>query len=282
MRKRSHSIWTASRENGKASRQSQETNRQRALRASKKNVRACFLVPSLPSVHHANDIRMNGGTYTRTRMHSHAHAPTRADEVNEIAESQWRAIAKLTHTRTRGHTHIRAAKITEKRPPETDDEQLQKGHNYTVIHVHRVAAKINEITVPRWRGTTNKNTNSQAHSYRETDTSALACTHKQMSCQNERRFGFRCNAKFYSSQSWDHTPELSQMLSYSWIFHQSNKKIFLFLFQVPWKKWCWKETLKQGSHALNIFKTTKFWSNDGCKMISISWYCLRFFVALLQ
>ena len=132
MRKRSHSIWTASRENGKASRQSQETNRQRALRASKNNVRACFLVPYLPSVHHANDIRMNWGTYTRTRMHSHAHAPTRADEVNEIAESRCRAIAKRTHTRTRAHTHVQPKFKKSGRPkPMTSNSRKD-----TIVHSH--------------------------------------------------------------------------------------------------------------------------------------------------
>ena len=121
MRKRSHSIWTASCESRKACRQSHEANCRSALRASKKNVRVCFLVPcSFSAVRHAflkstrkrlvlvaNGIRMNGGTYTHTRTRMHSHVPTRADEFNEIAESQCQAIAKhtYTHVHPRSHTH---------------------------------------------------------------------------------------------------------------------------------------------------------------------------------
>jgi len=65
-----------------------------------------------------------------------------------------------THTQTsarasmRAHEDKRAAKITEKRPPDADEEQQQKGPNYTVkhithVHVHKSAAEINELTVPR-------------------------------------------------------------------------------------------------------------------------------------
>ena len=56
-----------------------------------------------------------------------------------------------THTCTRAYTHKRAAKITEKRQSNADDEQQQKGLNYTVIQVHKYksAAEISEIAVPR-------------------------------------------------------------------------------------------------------------------------------------
>ena len=48
-------------------------------------------------------------THTCSRMHSHTHASTRADEINKIAESQWRAVAKHTHIHApaRTHTHAR-------------------------------------------------------------------------------------------------------------------------------------------------------------------------------
>ena len=59
--------------------------------------------------------------HTRIRTHLHAHAPTRADEVNKIAESRW----QNTHTHARIHTQTCS-------------------QNY-----RKVAAKTNESTVPR-------------------------------------------------------------------------------------------------------------------------------------
>ena len=54
-----------------------------------------------------------------------------------------------THKRAHSQSHKRAAKITEKRPPDADDKHQQKEHNYTVIHIHKSAAEIIEIAVPR-------------------------------------------------------------------------------------------------------------------------------------
>ena len=63
--------------------------------------------------------------HTRIHTHSHAHATTRTDEINNIAESRWRAIAKLTpilsmllsmHTQSLAHarTHARSRIHTQK------------------------------------------------------------------------------------------------------------------------------------------------------------------------
>ena len=89
----------------------------------------------------------------------------RAYEINRIAEISGIPMTSncrthtysLTHTRahTRAragtHIHKRAAEITEKRPLNADEEQQQKGHSYTVIHIsiHKSVAKINKIAVPR-------------------------------------------------------------------------------------------------------------------------------------
>ena len=49
-------------------------------------------------------------TYKHTLTHMHAHTPTRADEINKIAEFRWRAIAKhrTTHALMHAHTHTHA------------------------------------------------------------------------------------------------------------------------------------------------------------------------------
>ena len=38
--------------------------------------------------------------------------------------------------RTHAHPHKRAAEITEKQPPDADDQQQQKGHNYSHTQKH--------------------------------------------------------------------------------------------------------------------------------------------------
>ena len=63
----------------------------------------------------------------------------------------------LTHTHARARTHPRVntckcfAEIAEKRPPDADDAQQQKEHNFTAIymHIHKSAAEINVVAVPR-------------------------------------------------------------------------------------------------------------------------------------
>ena len=118
-------------------------------------------------------------THTRIRTHSRARATTRADDVNKISETRWRAIAKHTPThaltrlcmngRTHAYTHRRAAKITEKWSPNADDEKLQKGHNCTVIHIHKSAAKIYLIAIPRCRATAKR---AQIHNHTPANTYA--------------------------------------------------------------------------------------------------------------
>ena len=76
-------------------------------------------------------------TYPRACGHTHAYRHAR--------------LHTHRNTHTQEHTHKRAAAITEKRQPDADDEQQQKGHSYTVIqvHIHTSAAKITDIAVPR-------------------------------------------------------------------------------------------------------------------------------------
>ena len=47
-------------------------------------------------------------------------------------------------------TNPNAAKIAGKRPSDADEAQQQKRHNFTLIHIHihKSAAKINEVAVP--------------------------------------------------------------------------------------------------------------------------------------
>ena len=123
----------------------------------------------------ADDIRMNGGTsrdpfYTRTHTNTHArkcmrnHPRARTKSIIPMTTDCKTQNYARTHARTyaRTHTHTlmhsyarihtqRAAEIAEKLPSDSDDAQQQKGHNFTVlhIHIHKTSAKINWIAVPR-------------------------------------------------------------------------------------------------------------------------------------
>ena len=162
MRKRSHSIWSASRDIGKASRGNRQS-RQRALRASKKNVRACFLVTSLPSVRHAfpksprkrlfsvaNDIKMNEGTYTRSLMHLHTHTRAPANYGKAAAWNRWWATAKRTqlrcHTRTLSCRHNEwdnCAAMTRDDKKDTNSQAHSYRETHTHAHISEWAAKMN-------------------------------------------------------------------------------------------------------------------------------------------
>ena len=59
----------------------------------------------------------------------------------------------LVHAWTHSRVHKRAAEITEKWSPNADDEKQQKEHNCTVTHIHKSAAEIYLIAIPRCRAT---------------------------------------------------------------------------------------------------------------------------------
>ena len=69
-----------------------------------------------------------------------------------------------THSCARIHTHAcgRNCGKTAARS-DADDEQQQKGHNFPDIHMHKNAAEINVVAVPRWRATAKR---TQIHNHK--------------------------------------------------------------------------------------------------------------------
>ena len=55
------------------------------------------------------------------------------------------------HTHARIHTQTCGPGIMEKRPPDADDEQQQKGHNYTTTHEHTYTKRQSELLKQRCR-----------------------------------------------------------------------------------------------------------------------------------